>query len=185
LKFPPVSSNNFFQKSKSKKADNELQLIGVVFLCISLFLDGFTGPMQEAVIDTHRPTVHQLMLGTNVAAVLWTLIGLVATNTLIPAITFLSTYPDVIVDIVQFCILSAIGQMFIFVTMNRFGALVLTIITTTRKFFTILASVFYFKHDVHELQWLGVLVVFIGLGIEIHFKYETKMKNRSKSQKQE
>eukprot|EP00475_Leptophrys_vorax_P026625 TRINITY_DN37777_c0_g1_i2.p1 TRINITY_DN37777_c0_g1~~TRINITY_DN37777_c0_g1_i2.p1 ORF type:complete len:249 (+),score=79.01 TRINITY_DN37777_c0_g1_i2:114-860(+) len=166
-----------FGAKAKKKDDTQLSLAGVILLSISLFLDGFTGPTQESVIDTYRPTVHQLMLGTNLAAILWTFLGLIATNTLVPAVTFITTYPEILVDIAQFCVLSAIGQMFIFVTMNRFGALVLTIITTTRKFFTILASVFYFHHDLHELQWLGVVVVFIGLGLEIHFKYENKMKN--------
>lgn len=159
-----------------------MQTFGVALLLVSLFLDGFTGPMQESVIEHYRPTVHQLMLGTNIAAIVWTFVCLVLTQTFVPAVNFLLLYPEVLIDVMKFCVLSALGQMCIFVTLNRFGALVLTIITTTRKFFTILASVFYFNHDVHILQWLGVVLVFVGLGIEIHFKYENKVKAKSNLQ---
>lgn len=40
-----------------------------------------------------------------------------------------------------FSLTSALGQNFIFLTIKYFDALVLTTVTTTRKFFTILVSV--------------------------------------------
>lgn len=43
-------------------------------------------------------------------------------------------------DILLFCLCGAVGQLFIFATIKRFGSLVNTLVTTTRKFFNILLS---------------------------------------------
>ena len=43
-------------------------------------------------------------------------------------------------DVALFCACGAVGQLFIFYTIARFGSLTNTIITTTRKFFNILLS---------------------------------------------
>jgi len=58
---------------------------------------------------------------------------------------------------------SALGQLFIFYTIHTFDALICSIITTTRKFFTFLASVIYFGHPLTIWQWVGVAAVFTGL----------------------
>jgi hypothetical protein len=44
-------------------------------------------------------------------------------------------------------------------------------VTTTRKFFTILASVLWFGHYVSARQWFAVALVFLGLGIDIVYGY--------------
>lgn len=58
----------------------------------------------------------------------------------------------------------------------------LTTVTTTRKFFTILFSVFFFNHDLSVQQWFGVALVFTGLVIEA---VEKESKHRQKSKKTE
>lgn len=58
-------------------------------------------------------------------------------------------------------------QYFIFTTITNFGPLTCSIFTTTRKFFTILASVVIFGNALVTRQWAGVLLVFLGLGLDI------------------
>eukprot|EP00461_Guttulinopsis_vulgaris_P004048 UN04049 len=60
----------------------------------------------------------------------------------------------------------------------------LTIITTTRKFFSILASVFWFGHTLEMMQWIGVIAVFAGIGLDSHLKYMQKRAS-NKKQKEE
>lgn len=68
---------------------------------------------------------------------------------------------------------SALGQNFIFYTITGPGPLACTTITTTRKFFTILASVLlYPENSLSPAQWFSVLVVFTGLFIELQDKYQ-------------
>lgn len=52
--------------------------------------------------------------------------------------------------------MSAIGQFFIFFLVRSFSALTLVTVTTTRKFFTVLASIFWFKHALTTGQWASV-----------------------------
>ena len=59
--------------------------------------------------------------------------------------------------------MSGIGQLFIFGTITVFDPLVLSLITTTRKVFTILFSAIVFGHMITTLQWFGVFVLFAGL----------------------
>lgn len=61
------------------------------------------------------------------------------------------------------------SQNFIFLTVTTFGPLTTSIITTTRKFFTILASVLLFGNALLPHQWVGVVMVFVGLGIDAYY----------------
>lgn len=49
--------------------------------------------------------------------------------------------------------------MFIFLTVTEFGPLPCSIITTTRKFFTVLASVILFGNVLSGRQWIGTILV--------------------------
>ena len=95
-----------------------------------------------------------------------------------------------------FALTSAAGQMFIYYTVRHYGSLVCTMITTTRKFFTILVrcrasagsaterapparqlSVFWFGHKLSVVQWVAVAVVFLGIAIDDSFAAKSKTKH--------
>ena len=61
----------------------------------------------------------------------------------------------------------AAGQVFIFLTISWYSPVMTTTITTTRKFFTILLSVWTFGHHFSTWQWLAVALVFTGLYLSI------------------
>jgi len=88
-------------------------------------------------------------------------------------------------DVMMFSLCSAMGQNFIFYTITGPGPLVCTTITTTRKFFTILASVLLFPgNSLNSKQWLSVAIVFVGLFIELQDKYSAqKAKETQKKSK--
>jgi len=67
-------------------------------------------------------------------------------------------------------------QNFIFLTVTYFGPLTCSVITTTRKFFTILGSVLIFRHPLTTLQWTGTLLVFAGLSLDSAFGKASKQK---------
>lgn len=60
----------------------------------------------------------------------------------------------------------AIGQVFIFYTLSTFSSLLLVTITVTRKMLTMILSVVWFGHKLGGKQWLGVSLVFGGIGAE-------------------
>lgn len=60
------------------------------------------------------------------------------------------------------------AQVFGFAShVSRYRPLALTTVTTTRKFFTVLGSIFYYKHAMEERQWVAVVLVFTGLALDI------------------
>lgn len=89
---------------------------------------------------------------------------------LFKAFAFVGNHPLSLRDVFLFGFCGAMGQVFIFYCMAEFGGLVMTIITITRKFFSILFSMVYFKHEFNVYQLLGCLLVFGGLGLECYLK---------------
>lgn len=77
----------------------------------------------------------------------------------------LSTNKSVL--LLQLNLSASLGQVFVFLTIHRFNPLTCTTITTTRKFFTILLSVYKFGHVLSVVQWFSVALVFVGLYVEI------------------
>jgi len=43
----------------------------------------------------------------------------------------------------------------------------LSIVTTTRKFFTVLCSIFFYSHPVNAIQWVSIFLVFAGVISEL------------------
>ena len=62
----------------------------------------------------------------------------------------------------------------IFITVTSFGPLPCSIVTTTRKFFTILGSVIIFQNPMVPRQWLATLFVFLGLALDSMYGKEKK-----------
>eukprot|EP01103_Thecamoeba_quadrilineata_P005101 TRINITY_DN1494_c0_g1_i3.p1 TRINITY_DN1494_c0_g1~~TRINITY_DN1494_c0_g1_i3.p1 ORF type:complete len:142 (-),score=14.94 TRINITY_DN1494_c0_g1_i3:24-449(-) len=113
------------------------------------------------------------MFSTNVWATLILFVAMVVTNEGPEAIEFAERHSGVWWKIISFCLVSAVGQNFIFASISCFGSLSCSIITTTRKFFTILFSVIWFNHPLTFWQIFGVALVFTGLGWDIYVKYTT------------
>ncbi|GFO02629.1 solute carrier family 35 member b1 [Plakobranchus ocellatus] len=167
----------FMYKDKKVVAHSENKsLIGMgeILLLISLTLDGLTGASQDRMRSFHKTGANSMMLFVNLFSVLWLGIGLVATGEIFSFISFASRYPSVLFNMISFSLASALGQMFIFMTVTSFGPLTCSIITTTRKFFTILASVLIFQNPMSSRQWLGTSLVFVGLGLDSVYGKERK-----------
>lgn len=86
----------------------------------------------------------------------------------------------VLLDTVLFGLCGALGQVFIFHTLERYGSLILVTVTVTRKMVSMLLSVVWFNHTLSAGQWLGVAAVFGGIGAEAAYKYkQTKDKRKT------
>lgn len=72
-------------------------------------------------------------------------------------------HPEVIWRIGLLCSCSALGQMCIFLCVIQFGTLTTSIITTLRKFFTLLGSILIFE-DTIDLQQVRLIVVALHNG---------------------
>jgi solute carrier family 35 (UDP-galactose transporter), member B1 len=145
-----------------------LSLYGLFLLLVNLLLDGAMNTFQDEMFSAFRITSLHMMLHMNWMAVLLQFLYLASplTGELWRTLDSLITYPRLFADVLLFGFCGALGQAFVFHTIERFGALSLVTVTVTRKLFTILLSVAYFGHSLAPLQWLCVAVVFVALTME-------------------
>ncbi|KAJ1608761.1 UDP-galactose transporter [Cryptosporidium canis] len=164
---------------KTNKVGTSQTLSGVSLLGLSLLCDGLTGPRQDKLIKKYNVTSNFLMFYTNLFAMI--LCGVLsAVFEGYEPYLFISRFPTTPYYILALSLAGTCGQFFIFQSLIRFGSLYLAIITTTRKFFTVLVSVIVFGHKLSYGQWLCVSAIFIVLGIQTVFSRMNKEKLKTK-----
>lgn len=183
-------------------------VIGMTYLLINLILDGATNSTQDEIFARYKVSGQQMMLWINLLSTILTSLISVLPLPYIPvlhpskggetefrnALEFLRTHPTIIYPLVQFALTGALGQLFIFETLQHFGSLTLVYvlymgidylfsltdgtrtITLTRKLFTMLLSVFVYNHKLNRGQWAGTGVVFAGISVEAWVKRQGKNK---------
>lgn len=174
---------------------------GLLLLGINLLFDGLTNSTQDYVFAAFRSyTGPQMMCANNLLGTLLTAGYLVlspwlvrtglgdwlgmdvvggseggAGGELASALAFLRRYPRVWADVLGFAACGAVGQVFIFYTLATFSSVLLVTVTVTRKMFTMMLSVVAFGHRLTRMQWLGVGLVFGGIGVEAAIARREKM----------
>lgn len=180
---------------------------GIFLLSINLLLDGLTNTTQDHVFSSPKQytrfTGPQMMVAQNVLSTVLTAAYLLVMphisqsgilHNLLPfpippstetelwsAISFLQRHPEALKNVLGFAACGAVGQVFIFYTLSKFSSLVLVTVTVTRKMLTMLLSVFWFGHSLSAGQWLGIFLVFGGVGAEgLVQRQEKKAKEQAK-----
>ena len=81
-------------------------------------------------------------------------------------IEFTRRHPAFARAIGAYALSSVIGQLFVYYTITEFDSLVLSTVTTTRKIFSTLYSVFRDpSNTLSTMQWSGCGMVFLGIFI--------------------
>ena len=177
-------------------------IIGMSYLLINLVLDGATNSTQDEIFARYKVSGQQMMLWINLLCTLLTSLISILPLPHIPvlhpskggeaelrgALQFLRSHPSIIYPLAQFALTGALGQLFIFETLQHFGSLTLvygfssamvlcfllidesSTITLTRKLFTMLLSVIVYNHTLTPGQWSGAGVVFAGISVEAWVK---------------
>jgi len=156
------------EKAGGKQTDSSLGL-GELLIILSLTMDGLTGAVQERMKAEAQPTAQQMMRGMNAWSCIFLGVALILSGELLSFCEFVSRHPVVLTHISLLALAGALGQLFIFLTVTEFGPLPCSVITTTRKFFTVLGSVLLFGNQLSSRQWIGALVVFTGLFLDAFF----------------
>ncbi|KAF2032361.1 UAA transporter [Setomelanomma holmii] len=183
------------KKAAKKGLDADAsKTLGLFLLAVNLLFDGLTNTVQDQIFGTFKGfTGPQMMCAQNIISTLLTTtyllvspyltstplapyIGLSANSAgeLSDALSFVTTYPSAGWDVLAFSACGAVGQVFIFHTLAHFSSLLLVTVTVTRKMLTMLMSVVLFGHQVTGMQWVGVGLVFGGIGAEAEFNRREK-----------
>ncbi|KAG5981228.1 hypothetical protein E4U43_006637 [Claviceps pusilla] len=183
-------------KSSSSPREAANLTWGLLLLGINLLFDGLTNSTQDYIFQSFRPySGPQMMCANNMMSTLVTGLYLLASPYLVAtgvgewlgmdvagsagelaaALDFMRRYPAVWKDVLGFAICGAVGQVFIFYTLSTFSSVLLVTVTVTRKMFTMILSVVAFGHRLTQMQWLGVGLVFGGIGVEAGIARQEKL----------
>jgi len=167
---------NLGGKKKKGGADSTL---GLALIGFSLLMDAVTGGLQDKVKKRTKelnpeagekpvPTMHESMFWTNFSGFLVAGLLCIVTGQAVEGFKFCVRHPEVLNAVMIYSLASAVGQNFIYYTITQFNPLVLTTVTTTRKIFTTLYSVFrnWPASKLADMQWVGCSVVFLGMLLE-------------------
>ena len=142
------------------------------------------GLMTIQVRSKFSPNENDMMLWTNFCSFLILIPFCFLSGDFFGGNAFIPKHPQILPRILAFCLCSVAGQYFIFLTIKNFGPLTVSIITTCRyfsnfegievklifrKFFSVLFSVFIFGNVLTAQQWVGAIIVFSGLVVDIYF----------------
>jgi solute carrier family 35 (adenosine 3'-phospho 5'-phosphosulfate transporter), member B2 len=133
---------------------------GVMLLCFFLFFDSFTSQFQSRMFQRHLDlSIVELMFATSAFSTVLSAITLVHTHELSPALAFVLQHSEIHLHFFMFSICSTIGQLFIFYTIKNFGAVVFTLIMTTRILLSIAVSCIMWGHPITAVGFLGLMLV--------------------------
>lgn len=146
---------------------------GIMLLLLFLFFDSFTSQWQSRMFQRHRDlSMIELMFATSAYSTVLSMITLIHTKELGPAISFMYRHSEIHLQLFVFSMCSTIGQLFIFYTIKNFGAVVFTIIMTTRVLLSITLSCFLYDHKVTSTGFFGLMLVLAAVCYRIKRKVE-------------
>ncbi|XP_022909056.2 solute carrier family 35 member B1 homolog [Onthophagus taurus] len=168
----------FMYKDKSGKVQTGGSSIGIgeLLLILSLVMDGLTGAVQERMRAESKPSAQQMMMAMNFWSTVFVTFTLLLTGETFEFFNFVTRHPSVILNMSLLAVTGALGQLFIFLMVSEFGPLPCSVVTTTRKFFTVLASVLIFQNPLLPRQWIGAVIVFTGLFLDAYYSKSTPKK---------
>ena len=155
--------------SHTDSGARETTLAGVVIIVGYLLLDSFTANWQSEIYKQYKISSMQMMYGVNLFSSLLTLISLLQRAVFLPSLYFLVSHSEFAMHCLILSVCSAVGQLFIFYTIQEFGPFIFTIIMTLRQAFSILLSCIIYQHFIGLQGMVGTLVVFGAIGFRMFY----------------
>lgn len=148
---------------------------GLLCLMGYMVFDSFTSNWQSEVFK-YKMSSMEMMFGVNVFSCIFTSWSLISQGSFATSLGFMLRHPDFTFHAAVLSCCSAIGQLFIYYTISEFGAVVFTIIMTTRSALAIILSCIIYGHPVNGQGAFGLFVAFSSLGLRIWYKMQMKKK---------
>ncbi|XP_072023980.1 adenosine 3'-phospho 5'-phosphosulfate transporter 1-like isoform X2 [Amphiura filiformis] len=165
-------------QGKEDTGNTATTISGVVILVGYMTFDSFTSNWQAELYKQYSMSSIQMMFGVNLFSCIFTSWALLEQGGFVEGISFMLKYSTFMFHVSLISICSATGQLFIFYTISQFGAVVFTIIMTTRQAIAIFLSCIIYGHPVSVSGFLGIMVVFVALFLKV---YATAKKKSAKA----
>jgi drug/metabolite transporter (DMT)-like permease len=125
-----------------------------------LLADGFLPDYQAVIKSEYKPRPMEMFEQINKWVTILCWCYALATGQLQTSYQFAARNPDFLRDIVLLSCLTSVGQVFVYRLIKQFKQHIVPFVITTRKIFTVVISIIFFKHPTTFLQVLAVVIVF-------------------------
>ena len=156
------------------KSSVETSVAGVIILLMYMAFDSFTSNWQDEIFQTYKVSSIQMMFGVNLFSCVLTVGSLLFRGVFFSSLWFLFNHSDFAFHVMLISIASAVGQLFIFHTIQTFGALVFTLIMTLRQALSIFLSCVIYGHEFTSQGLIGIVIIFVSLLLRTYFKTQKK-----------
>jgi hypothetical protein len=154
--------------------------IGLFLIGVNLLLDGVMSNGQEHLYAKYRLPPFVMMAALNFCSACCIMTGMVISifvhgfheSALVHVCQFLARHNEAIPHVIAFGVCAGLTQLFVYICIFQHGSFFTTAVTISRKFLSILLSVFLFNHELHSHQWFGVVAVFTGLSLQAMFSHK-------------
>lgn len=161
--------------SASKKSDGsgggggaDTTLMGALILSISLCFDGATGAFEDKLMSgEHSIGPYDLMFNIQLGKSIISFCALIIVN---GVNDFLRTIQDGGLALVILGLTGALGQVFLFITIAKFGALNCALLGLLRKMLSLVLSFFLYGHTLNAVQTVGLALSVAAMGANFYGK---------------
>jgi adenosine 3'-phospho 5'-phosphosulfate transporter B3 len=161
-----------------KKVHNKFDTVGLIAVIASLFCDAFASNLEEKAFTTYQAPQNEVI------AMIYLIGSLIVGAVSIPTGQFVNgcirikEEPGLIIQIIFFTYLGAVGIQFVYVLIKGFGSVVTVMVTSLRKAFTVTLSFVLFSSDKKftSAHFFSILSIASGIGLNVYGKNKNKGK---------
>ncbi|CAD5118568.1 DgyrCDS7256 [Dimorphilus gyrociliatus] len=172
----------FATKDAVKGYSSTTTFAGVVLLLGYVIFDSFTSNWQSKLFKTHKMSSVQMMACVNLFSVIFTSVTLLEQGGFTEAASFMFRYEVFAFHVLLLGVCGAVGQLFIFKTIDEFGPVVFTLIMTIRLALSILLSSLFYGHPITPIGSLGIVIVFFSIFVNVYINQKKKIENKAESE---
>lgn len=141
-----------------------------MLLFVSLCFDGGTGAYEDKLMSVHSVQPFDLMFNIQLGKTILAGVALLVLN---QVHIFLQMIQEMGFLLVLLGLSGAMGQVFIFITISKFGALTCSIIGLARKVTTLVASIYFYGHHLNGIQFSGLVLSIVSMVMNFWGKKKT------------
>jgi len=154
-------------------------LWGYLLIMISLLFDGCLGAAQDKMRTVSKPSSLNFMYYVNAWSTLIVIPLLFINYEGWRFIQFCMKHYEVGYYMAITVLMGTAGQYFVSTMISCYGSLPLAIVTTMRKFFTVLFSSLIFGNVLNSRQWAATILIFTVLILDVLFGKKKLINNKT------
>lgn len=165
-----VTGTVILSVNTKQHGDSNNTSLGVLFIVLSLFMDGCTGGLQKQLKEGMKhspPTTFDFVYYTHMSMACIALAISLLTGDLWKGLVCISLDANILRMVASICALSLLGQVGIFFIIARFDSVVCATVTTTRKLWSVLLSIVFRDHVLNFNAYCGLVIAISGILIEV------------------